>query len=288
MTYSEAGRSALRDLVASLDRAEADVRSEQTEGVHELRVITRRLRAVLAGFRDCFDERCVADVRDRLKLFGSVLGTARDLEVRAATADALLTDVQERMQVDEARERLVGGALSQFATAREKVVDYLDGAAYRELRTRLRGLAGAEARAPEHSLGGLIRHELRRTGKRITAADSREPGSLGELGALHEARKASRRLRYLGEAIAATVPGSSKRFSAVAAKAETVQDALGDHRDGALFAEFLLFESHRAHAAGEDTFALGVVHEISDRSSADARTIATGAMGKLKRERRRW
>ncbi len=253
-----------------------------------MRVIVRRLRAVLAGYHMSFDEAAVADARDRLKLLGSVLGTARDLEVRASAAEAVFVQLDENVDIAAARERVVEGSWTEFAAARDRVIAYLDGDAYVRLAAALIDLLKTGLDAPTTSSKQLIVHELKRTRKRIRRLKAQEPGTVAEFGALHEARKSARRLRYVAESIAANLKKHQSRYLTVAAAAEIVQDTLGDHRDRILLAEFLLFESKRAHAASEDTFALGAAHQENLRSAADARAASKHAIKGLTRTGRDW
>jgi CHAD domain-containing protein len=289
-TRSDIAVPATRELVISLKGAEADLRAGDPEGIHRMRVITRRLRSVLAGFRGNFDEAATADVRDRLKLLGSILGTARDLEVRAAALDAVLGELDDSVDVGPARKRVVDGSWTDFEAARERAVTYLDGDAYRRLQLGLHDLveAGRQTHPSRTSLHKLIAHELKRTRARAKRAAAAEPGSVREFGALHDVRKAARRLRYIAEAIAANATTHRSRFLRVAETAEDVQDSLGDYRDGTLFAEFLLFESKRALAASEDTFALGAAYQEELRTAGGARAASRRALKRLNRARRAW
>jgi hypothetical protein len=71
--------------------------------------------------------------------------------------------------------------------------------------------------------------------------------------------------------------------AALAAAAEAVQDILGDHRDSAAFAEHVLAESGRAHAAGEPTFSYGVLFVGARRAADDARAGSEKAVRNLHR-----
>ena len=51
------------------------------EGVHQIRVGLRRLRAALSGFGDSFRVRPIEELRERAKTLADVFGTTRDLDV---------------------------------------------------------------------------------------------------------------------------------------------------------------------------------------------------------------
>jgi len=103
-------------------------------------------------------------------------------------------------------------------------------------------------------------------------------------GALHSSRKAARRLRYVAEFSsegAAAVLGGG--IDEVADAAEELQDALGWHRDAALFAEFVLLTARRAEAEGESGFTYGVLYQRAIDQSRRALDLAADARRTLKR-----
>ncbi|MDQ2743839.1 MAG: CHAD domain-containing protein [Chloroflexota bacterium] len=59
----------------------AALSSETIEGVHDMRVATRRLRAALDLFRDVLPRRWYREVRVDVKRLARALGAVRDLEV---------------------------------------------------------------------------------------------------------------------------------------------------------------------------------------------------------------
>ncbi|MET1043666.1 MAG: CHAD domain-containing protein, partial [Microbacteriaceae bacterium] len=100
--------AAIRDLVNTLEQTDPAARANEPDAVHRMRTIVRRLRSVLAAYRTLFDRKVTDDLRERLGRIGSALGDARDLEVRALRAEALLDELGE--PETDARERLVDGA----------------------------------------------------------------------------------------------------------------------------------------------------------------------------------
>jgi CHAD domain-containing protein len=284
-----------RSLVAALERADAGVRADEPDSIHSMRTIVRRLRSVLASFSGVFDRRAVDDLRQRLRRLGSVLGEARDLEVRAASAERELENIPPELQDEESTARLVEGDRVAFGEARDRVLAYLSSSTYYRLLDSLDDFVASprsqdpavEKRASEPA-ERLVRRALRTASKRtLTRANNLpETEEAGDeyLAEFHEVRKAARRLRYTAEAILDADPQvTGPRVLRLARRAERVQDMLGEHRDGILFAEHLMFESNRAHAAGEKTFVYGALYSKSGRDAHLAVERFPAAIGKIGR-----
>jgi CHAD domain-containing protein len=185
----------LREVAAELAGLGAAVRRDEPDAVHKARTMTRRLRAVLAVVPGEQAQRARAE----LKRYGTVLGEARDLEVRAELAAGLLVELGDDDETDAARERLVAGIRTAHAEAHGRVVDYLDGRGYARLLELLE----------EATAGG---------------------DGVDELAVEHEARKHARAMRYLAEAL-----GDAE----TAATGAALQDAFGARRDYELLARSL-------------------------------------------------
>jgi CHAD domain-containing protein len=280
---------AVRFLVEALHDAEPRVQRDEPDSVHAMRTIVRRIRSVLASFRQVFDKQVIDDLRGRLEKLGTALGEARDLEVRANRAEHALAALRHEFQDASARTRLVDGSRTEYRHARDRVLAFLKEPDYLQLLDALDDFVDSPSlgpRAAEEGSTALTRsiekdakRALKRAGTSRTADDWSK-----NLPALHEVRKAARRLRYTSDALTRAAPdifGSD--FAGVAEAAERVQDALGDHRDSVLFTDYLRFEESRAHVAGEKTFLYG---SLRGRSEADAETALSdldAALDELRR-----
>ena len=185
----------LRDVTDSLIGLGSAVRRDDPDSVHQARTMTRRLRVAIGLVPGDAAE----PARKELKSYGRALGTARDLEVRAELAARLLDELGDDDETDAAHQHLVTAVRAEYRDAHARLVDYLDGRAYRRLVTLLEEVA-----------------------------DDAE--DLDELAVQHEARKHARALRYLAEAL-----GDDSTAQAGAA----LQDAFGEHRDYTLLARSL-------------------------------------------------
>ena len=233
---------ALDDDVDRLLHAEPEVREDRPDSVHAMRVATRRLRSLLRSYRGLLQPGPVREIRDELRWLATLLGTARDAEVRADRFEALLEDVPADNSGDAQRRtirRLVRTERVHYSAAHRVVLRELNGpryahlvAALLELRRRppLRpGRAEAEA---TRAFGSVLRNDfrdLRRLAGDETALRA-DPASTEDqrIEHLHDIRKSAKRLRYSAEA-AARVLGDPA--TELAGRAKKLQSVLGDHRD---------------------------------------------------------
>jgi CHAD domain-containing protein len=286
----------LTELVAALVAVDPRARDGEPDAVHAMRVIVRRLRSVLAAFRTVLDRGVTDDIRIRLRELGSVLGEARDAEVRRQRAIDLLDDValdhgsrhrMEPQQPDaDLRRRLVDDALGEYRVRHEDVVEYLDGADYLrllddldELLARPPIMPGAMADAPTELRAALSR-QARRARKRLARAHE------DDLVSMHEARKAARRMRYVAESLsdgAGAVLGKKTRILADAGR--ELQSASGDHRDAVLYVAHLDDVAGAAAEAGEDTAGYGTLADAERRQARAALDRFEAAAEELRRVR---
>ncbi|MCU1407502.1 MAG: hypothetical protein JWQ43_3805 [Glaciihabitans sp.] len=264
----------LADLVTRLVEADPHVRLDEPDSVHQMRTLVRRLRSVLAAFGNVLREDATDPVRQGLNRLGDVLGTVRDTEVRRMRAVTLLeNDEPAEPGADVLRasallhRRLVDDALGEYGAHLGELYDYLDSAEYFALLDDLELLVSRPPVTESALLRArkVLKKVLETQGKRATKklAAATSPGSDGiDLGALHEARKASRRLRHVAEALTDSAhPVFGKKVAALGDAAEAVQDVIGEHRDSVLFLEHLLDTAVEASKAGEDTVGYGVLSE---------------------------
>ena len=99
-------------------------------------------------------------------------------------------------------------------------------------------------------------------------------------------RKTAKQARYAGEAVAPVVGRRAVRF---AARAESVQEALGEHRDSVVSREELRRLAVRAHGAGENGFTFGRLHGLEEVRAARADADFLVAWDRLDRSKvRAW
>lgn len=231
------------------------VRRDAPDSVHRMRIAARRLRSALRVYKRLLPG--TARVRTELRWLGRQLAPARDLEVQEAHFRAAIEALPVELVVGPVAARFDKHFGPARAEARGEVLKTLGDKRYRLLLDAVARLladpplteqAGREA-------GKELNKHARKARKRMVRRHSS--------GATpHEVRKAAKRYRY-GLEIAAPDGSARKR-------AKALTKVLGEHQDG-LVAQPLLRElGMRAHAAGENGFTFGLLHEREARRVAAA------------------
>ncbi len=248
-----------------------------SEPLHDFRVATRRMRALLRAARPGLDERWAEGLRAELGWLAGETGAARDLDV---LAEELQPRVERLGAADsDGGARLLDGLTAHRAEARAQVLAALASPRYFALVERL----VAEAGRPRLSgrrlrLGPLVTGEYRRMRKAARRAAA-EPDD----AVIHRLRIAGKRARYAAEV--AALP-DDRQGQAFIRAAKDLQDVLGAHQD-AVVAE----ERMRTLAAGADSplaVAAGRLVEQEAVRRAQARSDLPGALQTLAGAAKRW
>ncbi len=227
--------------LGELRRQEPLVRVGAPDSVHKMRVAARRTRSALATYSPLLGSTDVAGLRDELQWVGTTLGEARDAEVLQARIEALLAALPASAG-RHVVSRWIGAELSERqAVGRSRSVELLDSERYARLLDSLGELAerspktrGA-AEDGRSEVAGLVLRDWKRLRRRSRAAAVTPAGAERDL-ALHDVRKAAKRLRYAAES---AVPVLGERAAALAAGCETLQDLLGEHHDSTVARELV-------------------------------------------------
>lgn len=275
--------------VARLQREDLRLRSGDAEGVHQLRVAARRIRSVLGTYAPLLAPGSVTALRAELRWFGQVLSQARDAQVLGQRLVALVAELPPSLVVGPVAERLSAELDEAFRVGRRHGDEVLDGARYFRLLDALEAFVAAPpfllraqvaAREVVPDLLEADRRRLLRRARahrRATAPEERQV-------ALHDVRKAAKRLRYAAESVE---PVFGKRATTVAARAEALQELLGEHQDSVVSRETLRAVADRAHAAGEPGFTYGLLHAAEARRAAEVEERYPKVLGRLPRQRLR-
>lgn len=196
------------------------------EGVHQMRVAVRRLRAALkAGHLENAEQ-----LQAELKWLGGALGAVRDLDVQLDHLRGLAADFEPDEQ--DAVERLLKGLLLDRRRARQRMLGVLRSRRYTALLESLEAVNAGPAANGEPpakkkqwaaSLVELIKRPYRKLAKDADALGSDPPDD-----DLHALRIRGKRLRYAAE-LAAPVGG--KQVQKLIKATKGLQDVLGDHQD---------------------------------------------------------
>jgi CHAD domain-containing protein len=195
---------------------------KESESLHQMRVATRRLRAILRAARPLLMAEWAESLRDGLRWLGQLLGPARDLDVQLAyfREESSELDARERRTLTP----FIAHLEIQRTHAQEVLLMGLQSAQYLDLIRRLREAphdpTAIESTATLHN---LAKQEFSKLRKAI-----RQAGQTPNNAEIHRIRIKTKRARYAAELAESTVGKPASRFIN---KACTVQDVLGLHQD---------------------------------------------------------
>jgi CHAD domain-containing protein len=250
------------------------------EGVHQMRVSVRRIRAALKAEGALVDD---AGLVVELKWIAALLGDVRDLDVQLEHLRAQAADFEPAER--EAVERLLLGLRADRRKARQRLLAGLRSQRYTELLAALAAAARSEvppAAGPGNAaavdLTGLVKRPYRKLRQAVDALDEDPPDD-----DLHALRIRGKRLRYAAE-LAAPQGGKPVRRLILATK--TLQDILGDHQDAVLAEqEIRRLLAELAEPVDTDVvFAAGRLVERERGRRADGRASWRSAMSKVDEE----
>ncbi len=221
--------AALRSQYAEIVRRHPGTRlGTDPEELHQMRVATRRMRAILRAARPLLDREWVASLRAELGWLGGALGPVRDLDVllEHLRADAHLLGGAD----EQAFLALLAALESEREADRARMLACLDEPRFVALMRRLEAEAGAPRLVAEDgSLRDLARREFRRLRKAVRRLGGEPPDD-----ALHATRIAVKRARYAAELAERSV---GRAAAPVIRDCKGLQDVLGDHQDAAVAEE---------------------------------------------------
>jgi CHAD domain-containing protein len=143
--FAEAAALVVESRAAELLRhSEGVLDTDAIEGVHDMRVATRRLRAALEVFAPCFPKGPRKRVLKEIKSVADALGERRDRDV----AIAMLSSLSESLPA--ADRPGIGSLIERYRAeqleANERLVPYVEAERIERIEAAVRALA-AEARA---------------------------------------------------------------------------------------------------------------------------------------------
>jgi CHAD domain-containing protein len=255
------------------DRA---VRADVDDSVHQMRVTTRKIRSLLQASEASFGLTDDAWILDELRELAGVLGIARDAEVLAERYEKALDELPKELVRGPVRERLVEGAQRSYRSGLRKSLAAMRSARYFRMLDALEGLVTAEPPelppGVEQSSDATIKAGYKKVRKRAKEVKNVDPEHHDE--ALHRVRKGAKKLRYTAAATGA---------SNVSEAAKKIQSLLGDHQDSVVSREHLAQQADAAHAAGEDTFTYGLLHQLEAELAERSRDALGPALKSLRK-----
>jgi CHAD domain-containing protein len=281
----------IRTQAARLTALDPQVRQDEPDSVHQMRVTSRRLRAALRSFRRVLPADATAHLDAELKWLGGVLGEARDREVLPEHLLAATHAIPAQNLVGPVQARIQAHFAPASEAARAEVLAALGSGRYFALRDELDRLLASPPEGPEAGqpaaevLPAAVRRTYRTAARRMRRAWHTAPGPRQD-AALHQARKAVRRARYAAEAV---IPVAGRPAGEFARQMKRVQSLLGDHQDSVLAGQVARQLGMSAHLSGENGFSYGLLHEHEAQSRARLRARAREVWQKASRRRyRKW
>ncbi len=194
----------------------------EIESLHQMRVATRRLRAVLRTARPILLPAWVTPLEQELDWLSDLLGPVRDLDVQISyfMGEAVELDQRDRKLLDQFTSHL----RSRRETAHQLLLSELSSARYLDLIQRLRQADQAPSIMESHlgirQLAGRVIKKLHKAIRRLKPSPSD--------AALHKIRILVKRARYAADLARWVVGKPAVRFIKAARAA---QDLLGIHQD---------------------------------------------------------
>jgi CHAD domain-containing protein len=241
------------------------------EDVHDLRVATRRLRAMLRAAREMLAPDWSEALREELKWLAGELGPLRDADVFLAYLRDETKDFRDsdRAGADE----LTAMVEADRSAAHVRAIDALRTDRYLALLQELERTARAprvvSTSVPLDTIARREFRKLRKAARRITPSSPDDE--------VHELRKKGKRARYAAE-LAETAVG--KRARGFLKHAKRFQDAVGEHQDAVVAEEHLRELQERG--GREAAFAAGRLVERQRERKRQARAQLPAAWRELK------
>lgn len=262
----------LGSLRADLVAVDPRVRADDHEAVHDFRKVVRRLRSVLAAYRGALDRDATEALRASLTEVGRVAGAARDAEVLHGGLFRSAARAPDGFVDGLTLDRIGGHAL--------QLRDRTSAELRRALRTddwfrTLDALDRLLHRAPSgpHAQDDAAVFVAERVARERTRVRRLVGGGAEDLEALHEIRKAARRLRYAVQAAGDVADLGKRRLGTL----RRVQETLGEALDAAHAAEAYRQLSGPAAQDGADTFGYGALataeHVVLERGLRRSRRL---------------
>jgi inorganic triphosphatase YgiF len=295
MSVADAFRAIALGCLHHIAANEPAVRERDAEGVHEMRVGLRRLRAAMALFADLLDDEETASLKGELKWLTGELGPARDLDVYVTgNIKPLQRSLPDRRGLDVLQRDLDAQRAGAFARARHAVAS----ARYRMLLLDTLGwIEAGEWRASEDQLiaarrcrnaQDFARNELAR---RVRKA-RKKAAKLAKLDARgrHKLRIAIKKLRYAADFFAGLFDGrnAQKRQRRFERGLAALQDSLGALNDIAVHQKIAGKVGGERGRKRQRAFAVGLVSGREQSRVAPLRGAAVEAADRFRQARAFW
>lgn len=265
-----------RDRLLEVD---PQVRRDEWDSVHQMRVATRELRSLMQTFEGILVGEDYLHLEEELKLLAATLGVARDAEVVAERFQMLIGLDDDNIIDDAAKEHLAHDMQRKYQRAHRTIVKVLNSKRYFDLLEGLEKLIAnppLASTAPKEAetsaekvkyeeetalfdrLGSAYKKLMKRHNLAVTEWEESSIPLREREENFHNMRKAAKKLRYSADAVGRATGLKTKELYAAC---KTMQSVLGDFQDSVTSRDELLALVESARRTGEDTFAYGVLYQ---------------------------
>jgi CHAD domain-containing protein/CYTH domain-containing protein len=226
-----------RRLLADVAERRLGLADENADALHDFRVALRRLRSWLRAFRTELDRAVSRKVSRRLRVIARESNESRDAEVQLAwlreQTDRIPADARPGLdwfaehlatRKQKADERFRKRLAKDFDRARAALDEALSSAADQT--------EDADAEAADQTLSAAVASVIRTQTDQLRLRLGAVRG-LRDGAEAHRARVAGKRLRYVLEPVADSIPGAT----VAVARLKALQDALGELHDAHVLIE---------------------------------------------------
>ena len=251
----------------------------EPESLHQMRVATRQLRAVLRAAKPLLVPEWADSLQEELRWLGRLLGPARDLDVQLAyfREESTSLDARDRRPLSS----FIAHLEAQRSKAQEILLNELKSERYLDLIRRLQ----QAAQDPTTVESIVTLHDLAKDEFTKLRDAIRQAGPTPINATIHETRIKTKRARYAAELAEPTVGKPATRFIN---KACVVQNVLGMHQD-AIQAEAHIREFLKHSTSTRAAFvAGGMVERLRRRREKARRKMERLLRGLVKRGEKAW
>ncbi|MGZ0149191.1 CYTH and CHAD domain-containing protein [Kribbella sp. WER1] len=251
--------------VRAIRERDPEVRRDVPDSIHKFRVATRRLRSALATYRQVVDRARGDELRAELKWLAGEFGVARDAEVQREHFAAEVAEQPVELVMGRVAGRIDDHLRRVYRDGRTGALAALESPRYFQLLDALDELIAnppitGDDRKAAKQIGDLLAHDYDRMSKAVRRSQQADTTAEQD-HQLHEVRKSAKRLRYAAES---AVPVLDDEATALAARAEQVQEILGEHQDSVVSRNLLRALALQVYAEGGNPFTYGRLHAAEE------------------------
>lgn len=233
ITANELIRDSLKESLIALRTHRAGVTRLEAESIHQMRIGTRRSRAILHLFRPVMDEQWAEQLETELRWLARILGAVRDLDVMRGrlreAAKELSLNVSERRALERVQ-RILG---KRHHAAQVAMLEGLRSERYRALQLGLHmgNLAPQLTLDAGHVIDDALFPHVKAAWKKLSRAGAKLERDDDPL-TFHRVRKMAKRVRYVTESILPHLDvKGNKRATATIKQLKNIQETLGELQD---------------------------------------------------------